>query len=392
MSGFFQQVFRGAVEGFLGGDAAFLRDYKHAEKIFLTNGEANSPKYKWLFHVYFEINRRAIPRVDDILPAFINHGILVKSIDLPKYSVALQEMNQYNRKRFIQTKINYDPIKIVFHDDNGNQIRHLWFAYYNYYYNDPSQPSAESFGTSRADPDNAIAKLNPRNIYDPDISGQTDWGYSGENYAGSIDGDYSNNLVKPPFFKSIKIYGLTQHNFALYELINPIIENFTHDNYNYYNTKDVMENQMTIKYETIKYYEGALNGQNPGLVVKGFGNEATYDKTPSPLLLPGNNRTIMGRGGLVDAGLGILDDLARGDVRGVIGAIQTGRRITRTFNSGAQVAQAARTEAMEAIAGAVARPGISRSQFNIPAAGATGSNTQNISATNSRGLTSPPPG
>jgi hypothetical protein len=54
-------------------------------------------------------------------------------------------MNQYNRKRIVQTKIKYDPIDISFHDDNGSgvgtanlggTVRALWKAYYNYYYFD----------------------------------------------------------------------------------------------------------------------------------------------------------------------------------------------------------------------------------------------------------------
>lgn len=375
MAGFFQQVFKSAADSFFGADAAFLRDYRHGEKIFLSNGEANSPKYKWLFHVYFEINRSVIPRADDILPRFINHGILVKSIDLPKFNFSVDEMNQYNRKRYIQTKINYEPIKIAFHDDNGNQIRHLWFSYYNYYYNDPSQPSAESLSTSRADPDNVIAKLNVRNIYNPSIIGQQDWGYSGENYAGSTEGDLNDSLSKLPFFKSIKIYGLSQHNFTLYELINPIIDNFSHDTYDYYNTRDVMSNQMTIKYESVKYYEGALNGENPSALVKGFGNESEYDRTTSPLNVPGTNKTIMGRGGLVDAGLGILDDLARGDIRGVVSAVRTAGTVGRTFRSGSEVAQAAKSEAIAAVTTAISKPATSRSQFNIPAAGSSGTRT-----------------
>ena len=49
-------------------------------------------------------------------------------------------MNQYNRKRIVQTKIKYDPVEINFHDDNRNLITSLWYDYYTYYYNDANKP------------------------------------------------------------------------------------------------------------------------------------------------------------------------------------------------------------------------------------------------------------
>ena len=142
MAGFFQPFLRGALDGF--ADSPYLRDFQQGSKIFTTNNYGNAPKFKWLFHVYFDINKYLIAstNIEKIFPSTTNYGILVKSIDLPKYTLAVQEMNQYNRKRYVQTKISYDPIRVVFHDDNANQIRQLWFNYFSYYYNDPNQPNS----------------------------------------------------------------------------------------------------------------------------------------------------------------------------------------------------------------------------------------------------------
>jgi len=41
-------------------------------------------------------------------------GFLAKKVDLPKFKVATQTLNQYNRKTNIQTKLTYDPINIEF--------------------------------------------------------------------------------------------------------------------------------------------------------------------------------------------------------------------------------------------------------------------------------------
>lgn len=380
MAGFFQQFLKGAGDGFVG--SPFLRDYEHASKIFRTGAYGNSPKFKWLFHVYFDINKYQISgtNVDQIFPSTTNYGLLVKSIDLPKYSITLQEMNQYNRKRYVQTKINYDPIRISFHDDNNNQIRQLWFNYFSYYYNDPNQPVAPD---SR--PGDAATKLNPRNIYQDNVSSNQNWGYIGEIPQYSLDG-MTYEKTKAPFFKSIRIYGFNQHNWALYEVINPMIESFNHDNYNYYETRGIMEHQMTIRYENVKYYDGALNGQDPSSIVAGFGNSNQYDTTLSPINLPGSNRTIEGPGGLLDAAEGFSKDLANGNY---LGALQTAMRTKRTFKNSGQILQAAKSELIAGVIGET--PGLVRGAFNFPAAGATnGTGQQNTNKTNALN-TNPPP-
>lgn len=377
MAGFFQPFLRGALDGF--ADAPYLRDYQHGSKIFTPNNYGNAPKFKWLFHVYFDINKYLLTNtnIEKIFPSTTNYGLLVKSIDLPKYNIALTEMNQYNRKRYVQTKINYDPIRVVFHDDNANQIRQLWFNYFSYYYNDPNQP--DNF-TRNAKAGEASRQLNPRNAYENDITTSQNWGYIGEIPQYTVTNSNGEFLgkSKAPFFNSIRIYGFNQHNWALYEVINPVIETFSHDNYNYYQTRDTMENQMTIRYETVKYYDGALDGKKPYEIVDGFGNTNEYDTTLSPLNTPGTNRSITGQGGLVDAIGGITEDLANGNI---FGALQTAARTGRTFKNTKQVVAAAKSELISGVVGAI--PSVVNRTFNFPGAGATsGAGQQNVNRTN----------
>lgn len=375
MAGFFQQFLKGAADGFLG--SPYFKDYKHASKTFTPNAYANAPKFKWLFHVYFETN----VDVGLIYPSCANlpnYGLLVKTIDLPKYQIKLDEMNQYNRKRLIQTKINYDPIRVTFHDDNGNSIRNLWYTYYSYYYNDPSQP----IGSGANRPDEIGDKLNYRNIYQRDIAQEVNWGYQGEiNQSNARE-------QKTPFFRTINIYGFNQHSFALYTLINPMIESFTHDTHSYNETTGTMENTMTLKYETVKYYQGAINGQKPSEIVKRFAEPGTYDTELSPIARPGNNKSILGQGGLVDAAQGIIGDLASGNI---LGAIQTAGRTSRTFKNSQQILQTAKTELVKGAISAVSNPDTVRSVFNFPAiGGTTGTGSQNLNSTNSRNTYAPP--
>jgi hypothetical protein len=155
---------------------------------------------------------------------------------------------------------------------------------------------------------------NDRDIYDEQrIGNVNDWGYIGEAYN---DGMTAGTTGKPPFFRDIRIYGMDQRKFAEYVLINPLITSWGGDQYNYSEGAGTMQNSMTIAYETVKYYSGALgraqSGGDPN--VQGFATDAHYDKTVSPIARPGANATVFGQGGLLDAGAGILGDLQSGSV------------------------------------------------------------------------------
>lgn len=369
MAGFFQEFLQGTVNGFFGTQN--LRDYKHASKTFRTNAYGNSPKFKWLFHVYFELNETLTSQNPAVFPDPALPGLLVKNINLPKFSIQTAEMNQYNRKRYVQTKLSYDPISVTFHDDNAGTIRNLWYQYFSYYYNDPNQPLNQKSGVPiSADPQNgsgkAISMLNQRTTYAPDISQNANWGYRGE--PANTTTSRSIGISKAPFFKSIKIYGFNQHSFTLYELINPIIERFEHDTYDYYQSTATMENKMTIKYETVKYQQGSVNGQRPSVVANGFGNPTYYDNELSPIARPGANRNILGQGGLVDAVDGVIGDLSNGNI---LGAIQKGGTVANTFKNSQNLFNTAKAELVTGIFNATQNPGTVRNLFNFPTISST---------------------
>jgi hypothetical protein len=318
------------LKGFFGND--YLRDYTHASKVFRTNGYANTPRLKFLFHVYFNINTTQIPQLRNVFstPDTSTIGLLVKTVDLPKYKLDVETLNQYNRKRLIQKRINYDPVSVKFHDDGGDLIRTMWYNYYAYYYKDANQPyrgqtaTNGSLGPSATQPTGF--DYNSRDIYSADRF-VNDWGYIGEAYA---DGTNSQG-GKPPFFKDISIYGFNQHKFVEYVLVNPMISDWNHDTYDYTQGDGVMENTMTINYETVKYYTGAIGGVRPDTNVQGFAAPDMYDPVKSPLSRPGGTRSVLGQGGLVDAGIGIISDLQSGSVAGVVGAVQKAGTVYNTF-------------------------------------------------------------
>jgi hypothetical protein len=92
-----------------------------------------------------------------------------------------------------------------------------------------------------------------------------------------------------------------------------------------------MQNSMTIEYETVKYYEGAIGGVKPDTNVVGFADPSYYDNVRSSLARPGSTQTVLGQGGLLDAGIGIVEDLQSGTLTGVIGAIQKAGTVNQTW-------------------------------------------------------------
>ena len=332
-----------ALKGFFGTD--YLRDAQHASKTFIPNNYGYAPKYKFLFHVYFDINAQYIDATQN-WPNDRNFGLTVKTINLPKYAFDTTILNQYNRKRIVQTKIKYEPITITTHDDNSNLLRNMWFTYYSYYYKDPSQSDVNSQSSNAAankfsakvsgnkstktnQPNNTpvpTSDINSRNIYDSNIDNSNDWGYIGEP-GGTNPGSFAHKKV--PFFKAINIYGFNQHNFVLYRLINPIITSFDHDTYDYKEGSGTMESSISLDYETVLYGQGAIDGTNPNNIVAGFGDKTHYDTVLSPISTPGSSASILGQGGLVDAAGGVFDALPDNP----LGALQTIGKTINTFKN-----------------------------------------------------------
>jgi len=318
------------LKGFIGDNG--LRDYTHASKTFRTNGYELAPRFKFNFHTYFNLNSSAIPFLKNMVGNndAASIGLSVKTIDLPSYQISVDTMNQYNRKRLVQSKIEYQPVTITFNDDGGDLIRNMWYNYFSYYYKDPAQKYEGVPNTNGTSGNNQTTPTgfgyNTRDTYS-DSRFVNDWGYIGESYT---DGTFSDE-GKPPFFRDIKIFGLNQHKFAAYVLVNPMITDWKHDTYDYSQGNGVMTHTVTIKYETVKYYSGAIGAVRPDTNVVGFADPNYYDQILSSISRPGSQATVLGQGGLIDAGVGIYEDLQRGDLFGIIGAAQKALNVNQTL-------------------------------------------------------------
>jgi len=294
------------------GGGSNIRDYQHASKLFVSDNYRLAPKSAWLFYVSFDLDPNislfATAKSQEILEA----GMLVKTAQLPKFTIENKTMNAYNRVNIVQNKVKYDPIQITFHDDNADVVRDFWYNYYHYYFRD-SDYSPQLYTTQD--------KYSKRTAQD--------WGYTPRKNGPSKQLANSPNICAPvrstyKMLTQIKIYSLHQKRFTEYILINPTITSFAHGVHDVSQTNSTLENTMTVAYEAVLYNYGAVNADT---TVDGFAT-LHYDNTPSPLTPQGGGtKSLLGPGGLLASADTIGQQLENGNY---LGAALVG---LKTFNN-----------------------------------------------------------
>jgi hypothetical protein len=285
-NGFLDNLVNGALSP--KGDMA---DYTHAARLYTDDNFRLAPKQKFLYHVTLNLNENV---VNKILPGWVQRhsnevNMLVKSVTMPKFDIQTETKNKYNRKKNLQTRIDYAPVSIIFHDDNNSIVTQLWTAYYNYYFADGTYGSRDGAGA----PNQTARPYDRFNTY------------MGETRNGDRFG-LDNNQYEP-FFTSIQISQMARHQYLTLTLVNPIIESWAHDVLENSVGADPVQNSMTVAYESVFYADGPIDeGNSP----KGFGT-VHYDNTPSPIAA-GSAASLFGSAGVLAGGTSVLGDIASG--------------------------------------------------------------------------------
>ena len=268
-----------------------VRDYRHAARIFTDDNFRLSPKYGFLFYVEFDFN----PLITNISDQSLQYrgtgkgnaparelGMLVKSATLPKFTIETKTHNAYNRKNIVQNSIKYDPVQIVFHDDQSDNVRNFWYDYYSFFFRDPDYADSTY---------NTPHKYQSRSSFD--------WGYSPRRQpvGANLNGHQAYQYIQ-----AIRIYSLYQKNFSEYQLVNPTITAFKHGDHVNGETS-LLSHEMTLQYETVKYLTGYTTANNVGGFI-----DLHYDSTPSPIApIDGTDLVDNGQGGYSRAPDGITD-------------------------------------------------------------------------------------
>jgi hypothetical protein len=257
-----------------------LGDFAHASRLFVDSDLRLAPKRKFNYHVVFKINPNSLKSLNFKYQHVNEINMLVKTADLPKFTLQTETLNQYNRKKIVQTKIDYQPVNIKFHDDNLGVVGQLWQNYYGYYYGDTAAANIQ--GAYKRNATEGPAAIRARYGLD--------------------------NNSSAPFFEYIEIFQMAKRAFYSYKLINPVITSWSHDSLDY-SSNTPSEQSMQIAYESVAYNTGYVGQGSP----PGFGGPEHYDTMPSPIsLIGGGTRTLFGQAGVLAGAEAVFGSLGSG--------------------------------------------------------------------------------
>lgn len=203
---------------FEGGDQIYVKDSAWASKFFGGAGMLNQPKRKFTFLAGFLPNFNAVS--NQVVQELRNDmTFLVKSFDPPKYQIDHETLDQYNKKRVVQKRINYMPVTITFHDDVDNKIFNLVNDYVKYYFGDGHQQELNQWNL-----DTVSRFINEGN-----------WGFKAN--------------VEKYYFNSMYIAWVNSGRVSYMNLRNPIITDINFDTVDYADSGTPLEITMTIAYE-----------------------------------------------------------------------------------------------------------------------------------------------
>jgi len=215
------------------------RNFKISLRNAVFTNNALIPKPKFLFFVKFiqALSNSTTPgpmAADTHRYSDPSEGIVfqVKTIDKPKFNIKTETLHQYNKKRVIQTQIDYQPMTITFHDDVSDHVIKFWKDYYEYYYGDARRTNSDSW---RED-------IVTKNFDEADGRG---WGYVGR-FAG-------NNANNKHFLERIELYQFYGREFTLMSFVHPKISVFDHDANDYADGREGQGIRITFDYEGVIY-------------------------------------------------------------------------------------------------------------------------------------------
>lgn len=265
----------------------YEKNPRHATYNFNQDAQAlyrNHPRFPFEYYVNLNLNR--VGTANDYILQYFNTPDwqqvtpLVKTVDMPAMKIETTPLNQYNRKRLSQTKIQYEPVKMVFHDVADGKTLKFWEMYYRYYFGDGSEPGKNEAKTTQQknktfSVEQLIPKLNPaiaslpasvKNLFK---SNQPSGANSPTNTVGdknALQNIVSDTLDNHRFgfnlpqvgnirnlIQSIEIFQVHGGRFNQVTLVNPRISAFTHDVLSYAESGKTLELTFTFEYEYAFY-------------------------------------------------------------------------------------------------------------------------------------------
>lgn len=211
--------------------ALYLRSPTTAPRLFGLDspGEIfrSVPRTKFMFKAEFFTNPAAQNMINKNLNSSSDLSSIafkVKQIDKPRITLNSQELNNYNKKRIVYTKVDYADAQIRMYDTVDNSVLNFWVNYFTYYFGDSRvKPSSDSYS----------------NPIDAKFKDSTGWGLRPIN-------------EETNFFNKISVSAYFAHTVTTFSYINPKITGIDWQQKDY-SSSDLEEATVTFKYEYIQY-------------------------------------------------------------------------------------------------------------------------------------------
>ena len=226
----------------LGDREFYWRDFRNA---YHYNPSQDPPRQQFGGYVSFVLDRELF--LDPFFDSTDNDELrvrmssLVRTADMPQVEFKTQTMNEYNKKKIVNTGVEYQPVTIRVVDTASNAWLQIIMKYFAYHY------------------------MNPRNKTQQgnrDINSTTNFegglDFIGSQYGagGTFDSNkygYNPNL-NPNFFERIDYVLYHAQKGVQYSLLNPVMTGFTHTPIDYA-SNELMEFTMTFQYESFTTYD-----------------------------------------------------------------------------------------------------------------------------------------
>lgn len=216
----------------------YIRTKPLASTFFKANGGPGTvfgaiPRYKYMFYANFVASQSAL----ELYPEYARLGnwekgvsFKIHGIDKPSIDLNYSELNQYNRKRYAYTKLNYHPFNIKMYDTVDDIPLELWRRYFTYYFGD-----SRSKGAGGA----ASETIYNQGVTSSEFSFAPGWGFT----------PIKEGLN---FFSRVELYAIYGGRYTQISYINPKIVKIDWQQYESSDSNPA-EMSMTMTYEAIDY-------------------------------------------------------------------------------------------------------------------------------------------
>ena len=225
----------------LGDRQFYWRDFRNA---YHYNPSQDPPRQQFGGYVSFVLDRDLFgqPFFDEVNndELRVRMSSLVRTADLPQVDFQTQTLNEYNKKKIVNTGIQYQPVTIRVVDTASNSWLQMIMKYFAYHYMNPRNKQ------------NGFRDVNSINYG----QGGTDFIASQYGAGGPFDSNrYGYNVnANPNFFERIDYVLYHAQKGVQYSLINPVMTGFTHNPIDY-SSNELMEFTMTFQYESFTIFD-----------------------------------------------------------------------------------------------------------------------------------------